>query len=362
MSDVTRETYIHHAYSADLTEDDYYCNPITAFPFLTALYGAIPDGVIEFTCIAPDALGIRPKTRILWYELGTEGADDVMQKLRTFNQRGYGVYFGVGIRARALPPERRTNKKTGEVFTMQPRGGKQHVRWLPGLWAEVDHPDKDAMIGMMWAIPVPPSIIVHSGGGWHGYWLFHEPLLVTDENRHAVDRALYALAHATGADTHSAELARVLRLPDSVNTKPSRNGATCRVTARYGSRYHFDDLFKMLRPHMPAEAPRIQRAIPLEATSPLPRWVQEFLASGAPSGSRNATLFKVACAYNDAGLPQYQCEQEAGAAVIADDFTHDEAMRTIASAYRRPAQPRVAGTMGLRMGAGDRIKELRGKR
>lgn len=113
---------------------------------------------------------------------------------------------------------------------------------------------------------------------------------------------------------------------------------------------------------MPAEAPRIQRAIPLEATSPLPRWVQEFLASGAPSGSRNATLFKVACAYNDAGLPQYQCEQEAGAAVIADDFTHDEAMRTIASAYRRPAQPRVAGTMGLRMGAGDRIKELRGKR
>ena len=70
-----------------------------------------------------------------------------------------------------------------------------------------------------------PSITVFTGGGYQGYVLLEQPLAITDENRADVKRTLQGIAKAIGSDPSVAELARIMRLPGTINTKPGRNGA-----------------------------------------------------------------------------------------------------------------------------------------
>ena len=58
---------------------------------------------------------------------------------------------------------------------------------LVGLAADIDiagpghsgdktyPPDEDAALALVGKLPLPPTIVVHSGGGLHAWWLFHEP-------------------------------------------------------------------------------------------------------------------------------------------------------------------------------------------
>lgn len=65
-----------------------------------------------------------------------------------------------------------------------------------------------------------PSVIVDSGGGYHAYWLLSEPFkLDTDEKRSFAVRLQRAWVHHTGGDRNAVDLARVLRLPGSLNHK-----------------------------------------------------------------------------------------------------------------------------------------------
>ena len=70
---------------------------------------------------------------------------------------------------------------------------------------------------------LPPSAVVHSGGGLHPYWFLREPMTLPDEAAGARS-LLRRLAHALEGDLMAAEPARVLRLPDTSNQKyqPSR--------------------------------------------------------------------------------------------------------------------------------------------
>ena len=69
------------------------------------------------------------------------------------------------------------------------------------------------------AFPVPPTMIVHSGGGLHVYYALREPLdLITDEPR--ARALLERLAVYLRGDPSAAEPARVLRVPGTLNRKP----------------------------------------------------------------------------------------------------------------------------------------------
>lgn len=68
--------------------------------------------------------------------------------------------------------------------------------------------------------PLQPSIVVHSGGGLHGYYLLREPLDLQDpEDCARAKNLLRRLALALGGDLSSAEPARVLRVPGTLNRK-----------------------------------------------------------------------------------------------------------------------------------------------
>ncbi len=69
------------------------------------------------------------------------------------------------------------------------------------------------------AFPLRPTMVVHSGGGLHGYYVLREPLdLTTDEPR--ARALLERLAVALHGDRSAAEPARVLRVPGTLNHKP----------------------------------------------------------------------------------------------------------------------------------------------
>lgn len=65
-----------------------------------------------------------------------------------------------------------------------------------------------------------PTLIVDSGGGYHAYWIFVEPVMITDANRTHVQEVQAAWVDLIGCDPVSKDLARVLRVPGTSNVKP----------------------------------------------------------------------------------------------------------------------------------------------
>lgn len=68
--------------------------------------------------------------------------------------------------------------------------------------------------------PFPPTLIIDSGGGYHAYWMFTEPVAVTDANRTHVQAVQAVWVDLIGCDPVSKDLARVLRVPGTKNVKP----------------------------------------------------------------------------------------------------------------------------------------------
>lgn len=90
-----------------------------------------------------------------------------------------------------------------------------------------------------------PSAIVFSGNGIHAYWLLKESL-VTQGNIERIELALRQLADHVAGDLAVCEVARVLRMPGSHNTK---NGAWTEVevvSLDGDRRYELDDLEEWL--------------------------------------------------------------------------------------------------------------------
>ena len=102
----------------------------------------------------------------------------------------------------------------------------------------------------------PPTMRVHSGNGFHSYWLFNEPLLLTPDSRDRVEAALRQLADHVAGDLAVCEVARLMRLPGSHNSK---GGSWLEVTVERidGPRYELDDLEEWLA----ESAPVLRRAL-----------------------------------------------------------------------------------------------------
>ncbi|MGE3805987.1 MAG: AAA family ATPase [Gemmataceae bacterium] len=144
------------------------------------------------------------------------------------------VYFGVGL-----------------------AGGRFHVRnfaddivAIPGLWADLDcvapwradkplPQDIDESRKVIEALPLPPSMLVDSGHGLHAYWLFHEPWIFEPEEEDrkkakALAKGWHGLICAKAAALgwrfeNVGDLARVLRLPGTINQSKGGEPAEVRV-------------------------------------------------------------------------------------------------------------------------------------
>ena len=106
-----------------------------------------------------------------------------------------------------------------------PKRNKESVAELPMLFADIDLKDVDETVEnierKLKALKFPPSTMIRSGNGVHALWLFKEPLYVADVGllQEEVEVALRQLADIVGGDLQVCEVARLMRLPGSHNTK-----------------------------------------------------------------------------------------------------------------------------------------------
>lgn len=113
----------------------------------------------------------------------------------------YNVYFGVGTR---------DNK--GE-------GRKENVLEISSLWAEVDFKDTPPaeVKANLDNFPLRPSAAILSGHGVHFYWILKEPSFSDDFD--TIEDILRRLCAQMKADPANCEIARVLRVPGTMNVK-----------------------------------------------------------------------------------------------------------------------------------------------
>ena len=148
------------------------------------------------------------------------------------------------------------------------RGNANDAAALVCLYCEIDFgsaghgegkvypPDEDSVRELLRvAIPLEPTYIIHSGGGWHVYWLLAEPMILAseDDHRRAARLVLRLLrtvqAEAANRDWHVDsvfDLARVLRVPGTVNHKLPGQPRPVRIIESSDHRYGPDDFEDIL--------------------------------------------------------------------------------------------------------------------
>jgi hypothetical protein len=145
----------------------------------------------------------------------------------------YNVYFSVALQHPACTPGAWHRGKNATAFL------------IPGLWFDLDlaygqhaastlpATDTEA-VDFLGSLPAPPSLLVHSGGGLYGYWLFREPYLITSdtERETIIDLSrqftytLVTWGKERGWTLDAlGDLARVLRPPGTINHKYGKHVA-----------------------------------------------------------------------------------------------------------------------------------------
>jgi uncharacterized protein (DUF927 family) len=120
------------------------------------------------------------------------------------------------------------------------RGDAQTVTSVPGAWLDIDiagtnHKEQnlvkspeEAMEIIHQTSPFAPSIVINSGGGFHVYYKFKEPFIITNESDRIQVQALLKRLHYKFAQAflekgykidNVSNLAFILRLPGSYNLK-----------------------------------------------------------------------------------------------------------------------------------------------
>jgi putative DNA primase/helicase len=107
-------------------------------------------------------------------------------------------------------------------------GGKANCSFTRALHCEIDFQSEEKprnlpeveVRAILAAYKLPPSIIVHSGGGLHVYWLLDEPANLADADTLAtVEGAVRELVRVLGGDPNAVDASRVLRIPGTFNHK-----------------------------------------------------------------------------------------------------------------------------------------------
>ncbi|MBK9170715.1 MAG: hypothetical protein IPM24_25080 [Bryobacterales bacterium] len=165
--------------------------------------------------------------------------------------RDSDVYVGVGLAGADGGPDR--------------RGGSAEVAGIAGLWADFDlrsdaHREKPLPATVDQALSLipesmPPTILVHTGNGLHGWWLFTEPYVFDDDADRQATAAL-SMRWQTFLQRRSAshgwhfdrlgDLARVLRIPGTENHKDPANPKAVTVHSTTDRRYNLSDFDEFL--------------------------------------------------------------------------------------------------------------------
>ena len=184
--------------------------------FLTALYAG-QSGVLELRTFGPDGDDDAVKNtrreahRLRDFVPVENGAFDAVRVHRFITgcvKAKLGAFFGVALRSRDSLKTR--------------KGDAAHCQTLTSLFVDADfkHLGEQETRRRIDACPLPPSMVVESGGGLHPYWILKQPFQLKREMTTA-KRWLRHIAASVAdvVDEDVSEPIRVLRLPGSLNFK-----------------------------------------------------------------------------------------------------------------------------------------------
>lgn len=130
------------------------------------------------------------------------------------------------------------------------RPGKEHITFLRGLHIDMDVQTRPEVLAMTLE-SIRPSILGHTlkptfvndtGGGFHAFYRFPEPLPATDENIALVEGLNAMLIEQLKGDKGTHNVDRILRVPFTVNIpKQSKVDLYGRVPARVMPSYRSED-------------------------------------------------------------------------------------------------------------------------
>ncbi|MEO8613380.1 MAG: DUF927 domain-containing protein, partial [Chloroflexota bacterium] len=250
-----------------------------------------------------------------------------LKQAEALNREGYGAYFA--------PCLRKAKQGKAEAAAL-----------VPALWVDIDcdgdtHQREQNLMKLKDFDPAP-SFIIDSGGGWHGYWLLDESFhLQGDTDRQKIAAILRGLfSDLDGDPEYVKTVAGIMRLPDSVSTKPERDGVGVTVVESYPERRYPLATFAWLesQPRQPSFDGLKVVTLNGNGHHPLPPRTETYLASGVTDGNRNTELFAAACQLRDAGYSQSDTERELIPRHLINGSSEREALATIKSAYSRPAR------------------------
>lgn len=221
-----------------------------ATPTVRAENSALVDAFISPGIIAPKISGVNRKAAArevlatLWrdgrsaYYWTPDGAEYTDPATGETKRRKESLWFSP-TRPLALPTEwHDRNVYFGVHPTSQQRQPWQRsktesIAVVNCLFAEFDVKDfgsKDAIMAHLDQLWAYPTSIVDSGGGLHCYWILSRTVGVNDSNRREMAFLQSAWVELVGSDRAAKDLARVLRLPGTVNFKPQYGPDYPRVT------------------------------------------------------------------------------------------------------------------------------------
>lgn len=174
------------------------------------------------------------------------------------------------------------------------RGKIEDVAAINCLFAEFDGKDfggKDAAADYVARLIPRPSVVVDSGGGFHCYWLLADTFYLHDAaSRERAERLQKAWVTYTGGDPGAADLARVLRVPGTLNTKYDPPREVRFVHADFQCVYELSELEALAGDTLPVRGNGHKQEEPPAHNDGKIR-----------QGTRNVTLFKLGCAMRRRG-------------------------------------------------------------
>ncbi len=181
-------------------------------------------------------------------------------EIRTFKPMAKGYFFNSSHAAAEFAIEL-CDQGIDVYFGVNPRTGgqgrKENVHFLSAFHSEIDygsigHKKETEFKNFKEAFDVVdgfylhPSIIIHSGGGFHCYWVLNKPLKVDDYGIVALENVNKALTQALNGDPGTHDLSRVLRVPGTFNFKQPENPRLVDIFFLSDLTYAFDDFSKLV--------------------------------------------------------------------------------------------------------------------
>ncbi len=175
-------------------------NPTLIEHYISSLHAQTEHDIEIRICPNNKTEGIYPKTFF------SRDMSKLIQFIEDEHTSANGVYVGMATRTKGL--------KSGKAI---------HCEELPCLWVDLDC-DKDGLdrqecSKILQTCKYPPSLIIDSGGGLHAYWLLTQAHDLKIEHHDKIKKTLKGLAHIFAGDMAVCDIARIMRVAGTCNTK-----------------------------------------------------------------------------------------------------------------------------------------------